>query len=493
MKRVADGLASFAAGILLALAFPEVDIAPLAWFAPAVFLFFLKGAGAKRGAFLGGLFGIGFFGLLIYWISIVGVLAWVFLVLLSSLFFMAFGALWGWASREARLAVSLVIPAAGWVVLEFARSVLPLRGFTWGHLAQSQHDLGSMLRPAWYGGGWLVAGLIILMNAAIAEAARRLRDNQRRPAAALAAIATAVPLLSGSLPTQVADGPAVTAAIVQGNIPRYQEPSYEKDRAILDNHVGLTEKLPADVDLVLWPESSIGIDPFRDGQVAAAVLNAARAAGAPMIVGGNLDRDDGDYQVMAYLISPEGEFIDRYQKTHLVPFGEFVPNRDALDWIPALDQVPRDAVPGTEGTLFEVAGGTVAPVISYEGDFGSLVSSRVGAGGRLVVVATNTSTWEDSPASAQHVAMSQVRAAENGTFVLHGALTGISAVIDPSGRILDRTELWESDTLIRTVNFSEEASFYARAGDWLPRLCMVVCGVYLLLTGIKRRRGSVTT
>lgn len=497
-RGVAEGAAVSAAGILLALAFPAADLTFLAWVAPAPFLYLSSGVGAKRGAFLGALFGLGFFGVLIYWISIVGMLAWLLLVIMQSLFFIAFGAYWGWVSRDAGTPGRIIIPAAAWVVLEFSRSVVPLRGFVWGQLAQSQHDLGFMLRPAGLAGGWLVTALLIVMSGALAEAARRLADRKMRwkarevgPSILLVGVAALVPLVYILLPEPRAEGGRVTVAVVQGNIPRYREPSYAKDRAILSNHVRLTGDLPPVVDLVVWPESSVGIDPFRDEEVGAAIAAAARSVGKPMIVGGNLDRDDGRYQVMAYEVSPTGEIVDRYQKTHLVPFGEFVPAREALDWIPALDQVPRDAVPGTDETIFDVAGGPVAPVISFEGDFGSLVRSRVAAGGRLVVVATNTSTWEDSSASAQHVAMSQVRAAENGTYVVHGALTGISAIIEPSGRVLERSELWTSDTLIETVRFSEEPSLYARWGDWFPGFCILVCAGLAAAKILRSRRDTV--
>lgn len=185
-----------------------------------------------------------------------------------------------------------------------------------------------------------------------------------------------------------------------------------------------------------------------------------------MIVGGTLARDDGDYQVMAYLVSPDGEIVDAYQKTHLVPFGEYVPARELLDWLPALAQVPLDAVPGKEPVVFDVAGGAVAPIISFEADFGSLAAGRIAAGGRLLVVLTNTSTWRHSWASAQHVAMSQVRAVESGVYVAHGALTGISAFVDPAGEVMERSELWEPDVLVQRVRFATGPSFYARTGDW---------------------------
>ena len=98
--------------------------------------------------------------------------------------------------------------------------------------------------------------------------------------------------------------------------------------------------------------------------------------GAPLIVGGNLDIDDDHYKVMALLVSADGEVVDAYQKTHLVPFGEFLPARAALDWIPILDQIPRDAIPADHPVIFDLDGSKVATVISFEGDFGSLVRGR---------------------------------------------------------------------------------------------------------------------
>src|SRR5918999_3515427 len=145
---------------------------------------------------------------------------------------------------------------------------------------------------------------------------------------------------------------------------------------------------------------------------------------------------------MAFQVGPDGRVVDRYQKTHLVPFGEYIPARDLFDWLPMLDQVPRDAIPAAEPVVFDVAGGPIAPVISFEGDFGSLVRQRIHEGGRMLVVATNTSTWGDSWASAQHVAFSRLRAVENGVWVLHAAISGISAVIAPDGDVVERTPLW---------------------------------------------------
>lgn len=467
----------------LTLAFPEPGLGPLAWVALAPLLVAASGAGAKRGFLLGAVFGVCFFGTLLYWVSIVGYLACLVLVLLQAVYTGVFGALWGAWSRRAGPVARIVLPALLWVaVVEYLRAVTPVVGFTWGQLAQSQHDLPWVLESAAWGGSWLVALQVVAVNALLAAALRQ----PARGVAVRVATAAAVLLAAAPWPGPRADGAPVDVAIVQGNIPEHQEASYEKDLVILENHVRLTATVPPEADLILWPESSVGIDPMRDEAVGDALRAAAQGAGRPLIVGATLARDDGDYQVMAYLVSPDGEIVDAYQKTHLVPFGEYVPARDLLDWLPALSQVPLDAVPGDEPVVFDVAGGKVAPVISFEADFGSLAAGRVAEGGRLLVVLTNTSTWRHSWASAQHVAMSQVRAAESGVYVAHGALTGISAFVEPSGEVVERSELWEPDVLVHRLRFATRASFYARTGDWVALGSLAIVAA-LLLTRWRRR------
>jgi apolipoprotein N-acyltransferase len=138
--------------------------------------------------------------------------------------------------------------------------------------------------------------------------------------------------------------------------------------------------------------------------------------------------------------------------------------------------------------VFDVAGGKVAPVISFEGDFGSLVRQRIDGGGRLLVVATNTSTWGRSWASAQHLAFSQVRAAENGVWVVHAALTGISGFVRPDGVVVAATPLWRGTTLVRDVSFAEDVTLYARLGDWVPLACVLGSVLAAARAAVGRRR-----
>jgi apolipoprotein N-acyltransferase len=154
-----------------------------------------------------------------------------------------------------------------------------------------------------------------------------------------------------------------------------------------------------------------------------------------------------------------------------------------------LEQVPRDAVAAADPVVFDIDGAPVATVISFEGDFGPLVRRRVGEGARLVVVATNTSTWLYTWASAQHLAFSEVRAAENGTWVVHAALSGISGFVRPDGTVTQSSELYEPAVLVQDLRLSEGATFYARTGEWFPWSCLALSLAALIAAG---RRGSVT-
>lgn len=486
-------LLALAAGVALALAFPEPDVAVLAWVAPVPLLLVSGGARPARAFFVGAVFGIGFFGVLLAWISIIGWVAWVLLVGLQAAFVGVFAAAWSIAGRRASSLGRVVLPPLLWVAVEYARSVLPLGGFTWGQLAQSQHDATWLLRLASVGGGWLVSFAVVLGSACLAEASRVLVRGAGRRALGLVVAAAAIAAAPLALPAPEATGERLRIAIVQGSVPEdFAGSLFDKEIAIIRSHERLTRRLaPERPDLVIWPESSVGLDLENVPEVGAAVARSARAVGAPMIVGGNLDAGPGRYLVMAFQVSASGEVVDRYQKTHLVPFGEYVPGRDLLGWVPMLDQVPRDAIAGEEPVVFDVAGGDVAPVISFEGDFGSLVRRRIAAGGRLLVVATNTSTWGTSWASAQHVAFSQVRAAENGVWVAHAALSGVSAFVTPEGRVVEDTPLWRATKMVHGARFAEDITPYARLGDWLPLACVAASAAALGDAVLRRRADRV--
>ena len=478
-------------GAALSLAFPEPGLGPLAWVALAPLLALAAGESAGRGALLAFVFGLGFFGALLYWISIVGFLAWAVLILLQAAFLGLFGCLWAPLSRVGGSAARLGMAAAVWVAIEFLRSRVPVGGFTWGQLAQSQTEIDWLLPVAAVGGGWLVGAFVVALNGAVVEIVSHARSH-KRPALVPVLTLVALFLIPIAVPDSEAAGEPVKVAIVQGNVPQdFAGPYFEKELQILESHQHITQELgDRELDLVIWPESSVGMDLTTNEDAQSAVRSAAQAVDAPMIVGGNIDLDDDRYKVVAFQVDETGEIVDVYEKTHLVPFGEYVPARSVFGWIPALEQVPRDAIAADEPVVFDIARGAVAPVISFEGDFGSLVRKPIAEGGRLLVVATNTSTWGHSWASAQHVAFSRVRAVENGVWVAHAALSGISAFIRPDGEVIDSTPLWTESALVDQIRFATKITPYARYGDWFPWLCVLIALTGALLGAFARRKAT---
>jgi len=158
-------------------------------------------------------------------------------------------------------------------------------------------------------------------------------------------------------------------------------------------------------------------------------------------------------------------------------------------WIHELDKVPADGVPGTSPTVFSLPQGKFGTIICYETAYPELVGSFVAKGARMIVVSTNNASYRRTPASAQMVAISQLRAAEQRLWVAQSALTGISAVIAPTGQVVERTKLFDTKVLTPTIRFATTRSVYGRFGDWLPAILFVVA-LAAMVGGPIRDEGS---
>ena len=201
------------------------------------------------------------------------------------------------------------------------------------------------------------------------------------------------------------------------------------------------------------------------------------------------------FQNTVLAVDADGQVVDRYQKRHLVPFGEYVPFRSALDWFPPLDQVPRDGQPGGPAHRVVVDDLDVAVAICFETLFPSVVRQNVLAGEQpagIVVAATNDASFGRGGEAAQHIAQSQLRALETGRWVVHGAVSGASAFVDPDGDVHGRTDLFEATTRRMTVGATSGRTPFLVTGDWLGPVTMLGLAVLALL-GLARRRRARTT
>ncbi len=476
--------ATVVAGVLTWLAFPPAEWGFLVFLAPAPFLWALRRVGLSRQALgLGLLYGALAFGLILYWIAVLGVVAWLPLTIGFAAYSGAYAVVVWWA-RTMRPWQWWVVAVGGWAILEFARARWPFGGFPWGSLGYGAAAM-SWPRGAtqWIGAsGWSVLAIAVAAGLALAV------DEPRHQGWFAGSVASVVVLtaLGGLFPPSV-DGERLRVAIVQGNTPCPRVHCVGEKAAIYDAHLELTKVIPEDaVDLVVWGENSLGGDfePFGNPDVAVALAGEARRIGAYLLVSGTRGVSDTEFANFNLLISPEGEAVGEYLKRHPVPFGEYVPFREYLDWVPQLEQVPRDMVRGDGPGVFAmeapIAGdGAVATrllgtVISFEGAFARKARESARGGAQLLTVNTNEASFGDSPASDQLIGITRVSAAENGLQVIHAAISGKSTLIDANGAIGPTTDLYTRDILLGSVVWREGGrTLYTRLGDWLQLLAMV--------------------
>jgi apolipoprotein N-acyltransferase len=485
-----------ASGALLSTAFPPISAWPVAFVALAPLLWLLADARPRRGFVLGLAYGLAFHGATLYWILRFGELAWVALAIVSALWVAAFGALVPGLRRRGRPVVTMLAIASAWTVLEWLKGMWPLGGFTWGTIGVSQVDNLATVRLGTVAGVWGVTFVVVAVNAAIAGLAEVLTDDRgagRRwmwVAVGLAAFLAVAPL---GLPFAVADGPSIDVATLQIDVREASEgTSADEDLRVAALTIAQHERLRRGTapDLVVWGEGSLDPGAAADPVVRTAVQQVVAVVGAPTIVGAVIDDPDGSQHTSVLQLDPSGAEVARYDKTHLVPFGEYIPFRSRLDWIEAIDQVPVDRVPGEGTTLFDSPGlPPFAAPICFENSFPAITRAIVDAGAGFVVVPVNNASYGFTAASAQHLQMSRMRAIETGRWYVNAAISGISAFVDPSGRVVASAGLFEPAILRHTIRAADERTWYVRLGDWLPWL-----GLAFLLTvlAVPRRRPGRT-
>ena len=465
--------AALVAGALMATGFPPYEWTLVSWAALVMIVWLLLTAGsgslARWSAFA---FGVSFFGILLSWLVEVELLAFYPLVLLQALPMVLVGHAAHRAAASAPLHVVIAV-AGSWALAEYLRVRVPYGGFPWGTAGLTVSS--TPLRPsAQYIGssGWSV----LLLIGATLIALMTLRRVGWRPLAGLLALGVAVGV-AGNVWPAVPDGESRRVAIVQGNSPCPGTRCPDERALIFESHLDLTSGIEAgSVDLIVWPESSTGggSDPTQNAEVGRLIADQAARIGAPLLVGGDRGAGPENFINVNVLFDSRGAIDGEYRKRHPVPFGEYVPLRGLLDWIPALDRVPRDLLPGDRAVLFDAGGVPFASVISYEGAFARYERESVAEGAEFLVVATNEASYGDTPASDQLIAITRLRAAELGTDIVHAAVTGRSAVVGANGRVDGLTDLFERTVTAGEVRArSAGPTLYVRLGDWVQVLALL--------------------
>jgi apolipoprotein N-acyltransferase len=470
-----------------------VDAGPVAFIALVPLLWVVRKARARRGALLGLVFGLVYFGALMSWLLPLTRLGWFVLVAgqagFMALLFAFTAAMW----RDDLAVRSSFAFGAGWAAVEWLRGVYPLGGFTWGGLGYTQHDNPLLLPLASVAGVWGISLVVASVNALAVTAAIRFRRERLVAARALtlAAVVIMIPVL---IPIPAPKGPTVDVAIVQGNVPKFVavESRIIEDRIVAENHARQHLRLASDPpDLAIWPENAIDRDPTRDPELGPLVTEPIRAVGSYTLVGAITETGEGRVLNQDLLYTPDARLEARYTKNHLVPYGEYVPFRRYLSWIRALEQVPRDMTPGNRPGTFDIPGGRFAAVICFENAFPDLVRRFLARNAGFLVVSTNNATFLRSPASAQHVVMSELRAVENGRWVVHAAISGISAIVDHRGRVVGETALFKPALLRADIPQGNARTVFNLIGGWIPVMFFVGALGGLMVS--KRRKRQETS
>lgn len=486
---LARGCASAAAGLLMFASFPPRSL----WFAAplgvALLVLAVRGRSVRDACLWGYLGGLGFFVPLLPWVGVyVGAMPWLALSALEATAFALFGML---AAPLQRLPGAPLWIACAWTTTEALRARVPFGGFPWGRLAFGQTD-GPLLALARVGGAPAVTFVVAALGAALSVGLVGARWASAAWAPGVAAAAMVLVLAT----TPIAEGPSVTVAVVQGNVPRLGLGFNAQRRAVLDNHVARTRLLVADVtagrtprpDLVIWPENSSDIDPLRNADAATRIDGVANELGVPILVGAVLDNLDGTSRNTSIVWNPGTGPGATHDKRRLVPFGEYLPLRPLVTRLSALAARVGNFVPGTgDGTVLD--NGVVLGVATcYEVAFDDLVSDSVRAGAQLITVPTNNATFGRTTMTYQQLAMSRLRAVEHHRSVLVAATSGVSAVISPDGSVVRQTGLFTADTIVARVPLNTGLTL----ADELRASPEMLAAALTLLAALLAWRGSRT-
>ena len=486
-------------GVALWLAFPGHDVWPLALVGVAALAVATAGARPWVGALAGLLLGLTWFTPMFVWASTyAGTPPWLAMSAASALYPAALGLVLAWLQRGG--AVRPVVGAAAWVLMEWGRSVTPFGGFPWARLGFSQADsplLGVATLLGVPGLGLAVA----LVGGLLALTAQRLLDPVRRDArrAVLSVAAAAAVTLTPLLVPRPTDGPDVTVAAVQGDIPPGFSRTLTAERGAMlqrytDRTLALAEQVEAGTtpypDLVVWPEGASDLDPLgpRSGEeTTARIMEAVDAVDAPVLVGATsrLGGDDPYNMMFSYL---PGEGLDAsYEKVYLAPFGEFMPLRPLMrrlsPWVDRMSDLAAGEEPGVmtvplaDGRELRLGLG-----ICFEVVVDRAMHDVVTGGAELLVVPTSNAWFGEGDQAAQHIAASRVRAVELGRSVVHISNVGISGLITPDGVVHQQTGLFTEATVVGDLPLRSSLTPAVRTGPWVVPAAAVVVALGALST-----------
>ncbi|MEW6108633.1 MAG: apolipoprotein N-acyltransferase [Nitrospirota bacterium] len=505
-KKIVSYFPSFVSGILLVLTFPNFDIYLFAWVAFIPFLLSLWDKNTKQAFISGMVLGITYFFGTLYWIYhsinhyggvpfFTSILIVLLLCLYLSIYPAVFSYLFSSMIKKTKLPALLIAPLL-WVVLEFIRSYA-LSGFPWSSIGYSQYKFLSMIQISDITGVYGISFLVLSVNGAVVDLfllKKRLNEMPLFPLSYTVVGFSSLLLLFlltfgyGIWRTgQDRPGKIIQASVIQGNIEQDKkwEPAFQEE--VINTYFELsTEVLRSNPDLIVWPETSVPFFFGSDVQNTEKLLEFQENTGAYLLFGSILVKEQTKEKSLmtnsAVLLDKEGKTSYKYDKIHLVPFGEYVPLRNILFFIDKLVIGIGDYIPGTQYLKAETEFGRFGTLICYEIIFPGMVRKFYTDGGDFILTITNDAWFGMTSGPYQHFSMAVFRAIENRKPVIRAANTGISGFIDSNGRIRSKTSLFRKATLSDQIKSDGTMTFYTKYGDLFSYICIVLSVILIINT-----------
>jgi apolipoprotein N-acyltransferase len=504
-------------GLLLLLSFPEINLGFLAWIALIPLLLAIHNRSWRTAFGQGFLAGLVFYAGSLSWVvnamqlygHVPFTVSYVVMLLLAAycaLYLALFTGLLRWMSTGFTSIFLWGAPAL-WVALELARTYL-FSGFPWALLGYSQYDQLPVIQIADITGIYGVSFLVVLTNILLAQVlqmglAQVSLMEIREPMPGVRMV-LALAVLVGSLlyghwrlaphPTLFSDQ-TLRIGLVQPNIDQSRKWDVVFRRETIDRFEHLTTQAAKNADLVIWPEAATPFlfeveDDYREE-----LLRFVRAGGVPLLLGSpatKVEKDSNQLRLLnsAFLVSADGRILDRYDKIHLVPFGEYIPLKDILWFLNKLVVGIGDFLPGNGPEVMQGPGGRFGVVICFEVIFPDLVRRFVDLGADYMVTITNDAWFGRSSAPYQHFSMVVFRAVENRVYFARAANTGISGFIDPFGHVLQRSGIFTEETLAGEIRTGGPRSFYTTYGDLFAYACVILALFAPVFAGRPTRSGK---
>jgi apolipoprotein N-acyltransferase len=499
-----DLLLAAGSGLLTAAAFAGIGLFPLAWICLLPLLVVLSRRGPALSFLFSWLSGVIFYGVLLCWIPAVphhygklskgfSLVIYLVLILVLGLFWAFFGAVFGRIRQRYPAWLAFVLAPFVWVSFEYLLTFV-LTGFPWGLLGYTQYRNLPLLQSATLAGVFGVSFLIVLFQCLLVLG---MNLDARAPAIIGLAIFLSVHAAGLFALKKVGPGPgSFEAGVIQGNVAsdiRAADLGLDEAKRRLAFHLNLTwEAIAQGAKFVAWPEYTVPLcfscaDAF-DLRAKADLFSLAKTKGVTLLIGTHETMDTANglaFFNSALCLSPDGSF-SQYNKTHLVPFGEYIPYPAVFSFVEGMTSAIGKFTAGGGITLHTYKDVPFATPICYEVIFPELVRRMVKGGAGFLVTITNDGWYGRTFGPYQHFAIAAFRAVENRRFLLRAATTGISGIVDPYGRILVRSKLRTEAVLTRTITPRSKLTFYTQNGDVLPLVGLTLSFIFFILALLTR-------